>query len=164
MSETEKAEAKTEREKALEAKELELKAINDKRTGKGTRLRVGQTRGKNPQIVVWEAFNESEPATLPSTVAEFITLSGLESISKPAEQEAKMLEYLIEGFNADQYVLASDPIAEYVEASWSDEVQKNFRMVVRNYTQAMQSVNKDYSVDDAVKAIKPQFEAGLKKA
>mgnify|MGYP006338789657 FL=1 len=42
-------------------KEMEVKAEETKktRTGKGTRVRVGQTRGKNPKVIIWEAFDDS---------------------------------------------------------------------------------------------------------
>src|SRR3990167_5066456 len=133
MSEDEKVEAKSEREVAVEAKAAELKAINDKRTGKGTRLRVGQTRGKNPQIVVWESFDESLPATLPDSLTEFMDVT-------KTQDEKLIVAYLIDGYNSAQYTQASDPIAEFVNAAWSDEVQKQFRVAVKNYTLAMQSV------------------------
>jgi hypothetical protein len=155
MSENEKAEAKSGREKEIEVKEAELKAQNDKRieaapkdakgnsTYKGTLLRVGQTRGKNPQMVVWEAFDEAMPHTLPSSLDEFVKLTQV-------EKESDLVSYVIDGYNSAQYTQASDPVAEFVEASWSEDVQKQFRMAVRNYANAA-----EVSIEDAATLIKP---------
>lgn len=139
MSEQEK----NEKDALLERKQKEAEEQNAKREGKGTRIRVGQTRGKNPQVVSWEAFDESKPETLPTSVDEFMKLSG-------TKDEATYLGYLIEGFNSAQYTAASDPLAEYVEAHWSDEVQKQFRTAVRQYANAVGA-----PIDEAVALIKP---------
>jgi hypothetical protein len=143
MSEDQKAEAKSEREVALENKEKELAEINGKREGKGVRLRVGQTRGKNPQIVVWEAFDLAQPATLPGSLTEFMDLT-------KTTDETLIVGYLLDGYNDAMYTAASDPIAEYVEASWPEEIQKNFRVAVRNYSTAV-----GCSIEDSVALIKP---------
>lgn len=45
---------------------------------------------------------------------------------------------------------ASDPIAEFVEKTWPDEIQKMFKTVVRNYSNSA-----DVSIEDAVALIKP---------
>lgn len=142
-------------EKALEAKKAEIDAINEKRKvegkfPKGTLLRMGQTRGRNPQVVVWEAFDESLPETLPSTLTEFMELSQV-------KDEKSILSFVIDGFNSAQYTAASDPIAEYVNLAWSDDVQKQFRMAVRNYSNAV-----GCSIEDAVALIKPGVEAAQK--
>jgi hypothetical protein len=135
---------------------LQLKAdeTNKSRTGKGTRVRVGATRGKNPQAISYEAFDESKAETLPLTLSEFM------EVTKPfgGDVEKTIVEWLIGGFNDAQYTAASDPIAEFVENYWPDDVQKQFRLVVRNYSNAT-----GVSIEDAVKLIKPGIEAAQKK-
>lgn len=125
--------------------------VNKTRSGKGTRVRVGQTRGKNPQVISWEAFDESQPDTLPSSLSEFM------DIAKVNDEKA-IVAFLIDGYNASQYTAASDPIAEFVEPTWPDDVQKQFRLVVRNYANAT-----GVSLEDAVALIKPGIEASQKK-
>lgn len=125
---------------------------NKTRTGKGTRVRVGQTRGKNPQVISWEAFDDSQPETLPASLSEFMEISKV-------SDEKEIVSMLIDGFNAQAYTAASDPIAEYVNAAWPDDVQKQFRLVVRNYSNATGA-----SIEDAVALIKPGIEAAQAKA
>jgi hypothetical protein len=144
-------EAKTEQELALEAAEKEVAAINEKREGKGTRLKVGQTRGRNPQIVRWEFFDESKPETLPTSWKEFTELTNI-------TEEGPLVALLIDGLNSANYTAASDPVAEFVEATWPEEVQKAFRVVVRQY-----SANASVSIEDAVALIKPGIVASQKK-
>lgn len=127
-------------------------ATNETRTGKGTRLRVGQTRGKNPQVINWEAFDESKPDTLPGTLSEFMELT------KVSDEKA-IVSYLVDGFNSQAYTAASDPIAEFVDPSWDEDVQRQFRLVVRNYANAT-----GQSIEDAVNLIKPGIVASQKKA
>ncbi len=146
------ATAQTAREKELEAAQAKAVETNKTRTGKGTRVRVGQTRGKNPQVISWEAFDDSQPDTLPATLPEFM------EITKTQEEKA-IVGYLIDGYNDAQYTAASDPIAEFVNPTWSDDVQKQFRLVVRNYSNAT-----GVSLEDAVALIKPGIEASQKKA
>jgi len=74
------------------------------------------------------------------------------------QDEKLIVSYLIEGFNASQYTEASDPLAEFVEATWTPEVQKQFRLVVRNYSNAT-----GVSIEDAVALIKPGIVASQKK-
>ena len=137
------AEAKTENELTVDAATEKAKTANATRTGKGTRVRVGQTRGRNPQVISWEAFDESQPDTLPKTLSEFM------EITKVSDETA-IVQYLIDGYNDAAYTAASDPVAEFVDASWSDDVQKQFRLVVRNYANAT-----GVSIEDAVALIKP---------
>lgn len=151
MSEDQKEAAATEREKNLEAKVAEVTAINDKRTGKGTRLRAGQTRGKNPQVVVWEAFDLGKTDTLPTSIAEFMELTKV-------GDEPTIVSFLLDGYNDSMYTAASDPIAEYVEASWPEETQKQFRLAVRNYANMV-----GVSIEDAVNLIKPNLVKSLAK-
>lgn len=131
------------------------KEQNASRSGKGTRVTVGYTRGRSTTRITYEAFDESQPATLPGSLAEFMELT------KPfgGAEEKNLLAWVIDGFNSAQYTNASDPIAEFVDASWPEDIQKNFRLVVRNYSQAT-----GVSLEDAVKLIKPGIEAAQKKA
>ena len=147
MSETEQ-DAK---DAKLAEKQAEVDKVNvarqvDGKNVKGTQLRMGQTRGKNPQIVTWEAFDESKPETLPKDVGEFMHLTE----KYGSGTEANMLAWVIDGFNSSQYTAASDPVAEFVDASWPDDIQKNFRMAVKNY-----SVATGASLQDASDLIKP---------
>lgn len=139
MSENEKTALEVAREKL----QGEADATNKTRSGKGTRIKVGSTRGKNPQPIQFEAFDLSLPDTLPADTDEFLSLTGT--------KDAKVvLSYLIDGYNDAQYTAASDPIAEFVEASWPDELQKAFRNTVRNY-----ATGAGVSIEDAVALIKP---------
>jgi len=135
-------------------KEMEVKAeeTNKTRTGKGTRVRVGQTRGKNPKVITWEAFDDSQPATLPATLSEFMDVAKV-------SDEKQIVAFLIDGYNDAQYTAASDPIAEFVNPTWSEETQRQFRLVVRNYSNAT-----GVTIEDAVALIKPGIEASQKKA
>ena len=138
-----KTEAKTENELAVDAATEKAKTANATRTDKGTRVRVGQTRGRNPQVISWEAFDESQPDTLPKTLSEFM------EITKVSDETA-IVQYLIDGYNDAAYTAASDPVAEFVDATWAEDVQKQFRLVVRNYANAT-----GVSIEDAVALIKP---------
>lgn len=146
---------KTEQEQAVEAAEQKANETNSTRSGKGTRVRVGQTRGRNPQVISWEAFDESQPDTLPSTWVEFMSLTGYDKAKDP---ESVIVPLLIAGFNSQAYVAASDPIAEFVNPAWEDERKKQFRIVVRNYA----SMN-DLSIEEAVALIKPGVEKSFLK-
>lgn len=102
-------------------------AANSAKTGVGTRLHFGRTRGKGSSLVFWEAFDESKPETLPKDSVEFQNVT---NVTDPV----KLLNYLIEGYNAEQYEAASDPIAEYIVPTWDTDKVKQFRIVVRNYS------------------------------
>lgn len=136
----------------LEETQKKADETNKTRTGKGTRVRVGQTRGKNPQVITWEAFDDSQPDTLPATLSEFMEIT-------KTNDEKMIVTFLIDGYNSGQYTAASDPIAEFVNPAWSDDVQRQFRLVVRNYANAT-----GVSIDDAVALIKPGIEASQAKA
>jgi hypothetical protein len=138
-------EAAKETPQEVNLKNAETKATetNAARTGKGTRVRVGQTRGRNPQVISYEAFDESKPDTLPTSLSEFMDVAKI-------QDEKVIVSLLIDGFNSDAYTTASDPIAEFVEAVWPEDVQKGFRAAVRNYSN-MTGV----SIEDAVSLIKP---------
>ena len=103
--------------------------VNAKREGKGLRLAVASTRGKNPTPVTYESFDDSKPETLPETVAEFMQFSSV-------EDEATLVNFLITGYNDNSFRLASDPVAEFVEASWPDEVQASFKTAVKQLVKA----------------------------
>jgi hypothetical protein len=129
----------------LEARQATANEDNATRTGVGVRVRVGQTRGKNPMVISWEAFDESKPETLPSTISQFMELTKV-------KDEPSLVSFLIGGFNDSAYTAASDPLAEYVDASWPPEAQTQFRLVVRNYSRGA-----GVSLEDAVGLIKPGF-------
>lgn len=139
-------EAKSPRELELERTQLEANAENEKRSGVGTRIRVGQTRGKNPIVIKWEAFDESQPDTLPKTIAEFMEVTKV-------KDEPTLVGYLVGGFNDANYTASSDPLAEFVNPAWSADAQTQFRLVVRNYSRGA-----GVSLEDAVNLIKPGFE------
>lgn len=126
--------------------------LNEGKTGKGLRTRIGMTRGRNPLEIQYQAFDESQPDTLPTTLSEFMDLAGV-------KEEKDIVAYLVDGFNSASYVAASDPVSEFIDASWPDDVQKQFRLVVRNYSNAT-----GVSIDDAVALIKPGIVAAQAKA
>jgi hypothetical protein len=148
----EKEAAKAAREARSEANAAEEKSLNAGRTGKGTRISVGMSRGKNPQKVVYESFDESQPDTLPKTLSEFMDLS-------KTQDEAVIVSYLIDGFNSAMYSNASDPVAEYVDASWPADLQTRFKTIIRNYSR-----DAGVSIEDAVSLIKPGVVAAAQKA
>lgn len=139
---TEKAkdEAIKVRDAAMEAEE---KALNEGKTGKGTRTFLSMTRGRNPQKVQYENWDEKQPETLPLTLSEFMEL-------RKISDEKDIVRRLILGDNEIFYKEASDPVAEFVEKTWPEDVQKQFRLVVRNYSNAT-----GVSIEDAVALIKP---------
>lgn len=126
-------------------KEAEVSAENAKRTGVGTRLAIGKTRGKGSMIVSWEEFDESKPDTLPKDMKQFMSVTGIDS-------EATLLSYMISGYNAESYSAASDPLKEFVDQTWPSDVQTQFRLVVRNYAKGA-----GVDFDSAVALIKPGF-------
>lgn len=138
---------------ALEARSTEItakeKELNAGKTGKGLRTFIGMTRGRNPLQIQYDGFDESQPATLPESLSEFMDLSAV-------KDEKVIVGYLIDGFNSAAYSAASDPVSEFVDASWPDDVQKQFRLVVRNYAGAT-----GVSIEDAVALIKPGIVASL---
>jgi hypothetical protein len=139
------SEDKANRVKELEVKQAEADKVNSERDGVGLRVRVGQTRGKNPVVVTWEAFDESKPETLPTEASQFMEITGI-------NDKGTLLSYWIAGYNDAAYTAASDPLAEYVEDSWPSDAQTQFRLVVRNYSRGT-----GVSLEDAVSLIKPGF-------
>ena len=138
-------EEKTALELAEEAALAKAKATNDTRTGKGTRVAVGMTRGRNPQVVSWEAFDESQPDTLPKSLSEFMDIAKV-------SDEAVIVSYLLDGFNLSARTNASDPVAEFVDASWPEDVQTRFKASIRNFSR-----DSGLSIEDAVAIIKPSI-------
>lgn len=130
--------------------ETREKALNSARSGKGTRIALAMSRGKTPLEVQFENFDESLPDTLPKTLSEFMELAKV-------SEEGTIVSYLIDGYNDAMYTAASDPVAEFVNPTWSDDVQKQFRLVVRNYSNAT-----GVSIEDAVALIKPGIETSQK--
>jgi hypothetical protein len=136
---------KSARDLELEQKQAEADKANAAKTGVGTRTRVGQTRGKNPIVITWDAFDESKPETLPTTFEAFMEVTGI-------KEEPTLVDFLITGYNDQQYTAASDPLAEFVEENWPAEAKTQFRLVVRNYARGA-----NVSLEDAVALIKPGF-------
>ncbi len=141
------------RDAEMAAREKEL---NTSRTGKGTRVFLGMTRGRNPQEIQYENWNESIPDSLPSTLAEFYSYYKVDEMK---DAEAFIVRRLILGDNEVLYKEASDPIAEFVDLTWPEDVQKQFKLVVRNYAGAT-----GVSIEDAVTLIKPGIVASQLKA
>jgi hypothetical protein len=137
--------AKTDLEIAREKADAEAALDNATRTGVGTRLMVGQTRGKGTMVIKYEKFDETQPATLPTSIQQFMDVTKV-------KDEPSIVERLILGHNELLYTAASDPLAEFVEDTWPDEAKTQFRLVVRNYSRGA-----SVSLDDAVALIKPGF-------
>lgn len=152
QSEKDKAEAIKTRNAEMKARE---ETLNAGKSGKGLRTFLGMTRGRNPQEIQYENWDDSQTDTLPTTLSEFMDLR---KSSPEAVDEKGIVRRLILGDNDVLYSEASDPVAEFQEASWSEELQKGFRTVVKNY-----AVNANVSIEDAVALIKPGFLAGASK-
>ena len=141
---------------AIKAAQAKADEANKARTGKGLRIRVGQTRGRNPKVIEWEAFDTDQPATLPETAQEFAEIT-------KTEDQKLFVSYLVDGFNAAQYAAASDVLSEYVEANWPADLVKSFKQAINGFVSSA-----GVSVEDAVSLMKPKiqaaFEAKLKAA
>lgn len=132
---------------ALVKAQKEAEESNKAKTGKGLRTRAGQTRGKNPSVISWDAFDDSQVDTLPTSIKEFMELTG-------TKDEPVMVGYLIDGFNSAAYGLASDELYEYVDDSWSAETQGQFRLAVRNFVKAS-----GMELEKVVNLLKPAIDA-----
>jgi hypothetical protein len=137
-----KAEAIKARTADMDRREKEL---NAGKTGVGTRFFLAMTRGKGPVEIKYEAFDDTKPETLPTSIAQFMEITAV-------KDEPSLVSYLIGGFNDANYTAASDPLAEYVEDSWPADAKTQFRLVVRNYARGAV-----VSLEDAVNLIKPGF-------
>lgn len=143
------------RQRQIELYDLqqEVNRINSTRSGVGTRLKAGMTRGKGSLVIQWEAFDESKPETLPKNLAEFASIAKIDPSSEAGKKT--ILDYLIVGYNDDMYVQASDPIAEFVNPAWDDDRKSQFRLVVRNLSKAMAGV---VSLEDVAKDIRAKLD------
>lgn len=144
---------KEQKKAAVEARSADMdkreKELNANKSGVGTRTFLAMTRGKGPIEIKYDAFDKSQPDTLPKTIKEFLGVAELD----PTKDEPAIVNYLIEGYNEVAYTEASDPLAEFVDKTWPIESQAQFRLVVRNYSRGAQ-----VSIEDAVALIKPGFE------
>ena len=144
--------AKAKREAQTAEINLKAKTENDKRSGQGTRLLVGSTRGRSTFSFTYEAFDESLPDTLPKTTAESMVLMDIDDSDAG---EAKMVNYLIKGFNLVNETAGADPVSEYVDLTWPEDFQKRFKLVIKNYAE-----NGNVSIEDAVSLLKPGMQMG----
>jgi hypothetical protein len=121
-------------------------AENAKRTGKGTRLLVGQTRGKSSMVILYEAFDTDKPETLPTNLEEFVNLTKI-------GDEKELAGLLVDGFNAHSYSEASDPVGEFINPMWPDAVKLSFKLAVKNTAKAA-----GMTFEEAANVIKPGVE------
>lgn len=135
----------------MQAAENKVKTANASRNGVGTRMFAGRTRGKGSLVITYENFDESQPDTLPKSIQQFMEVTG-------KKDEPSLVKFLIDGYNQELYTAASDPLAEFVDPTWPDDAQTQFRLVVRNYSRGA-----NVSLEDAVKLIKPGFDAQFGK-
>ena len=153
---TEKAKAE-----ALKARNADMekreKALNEGRTGKGLRIFLGMTRGRNPTEIQYENWDETVKGSVPTELSEFMEVLKARGIAD-GDIEKEVMRRLVLGDNEILYKEASDPVSEFVESSWPDEVQKQFRIVVRNY-----ATGAGVSIEDAVALIKPGIVASQAK-
>jgi len=144
-------EASSPQDLEFERKQKEADATNATRSGVGTRLKVGKTRGKASIVIGWEAFDEAKPETLPKSIQQFMDITGV-------KDEPSLTDYLIAGYNDASYTEASDPLKEFVDPTWPSDAQTQFRLVVRNYSRGAM-----VSLEDAVNLVKPGFAKQFEK-
>lgn len=149
---TEKEELKAARLARTEADSAEEKKLNEGKTGKGLRKSIAYTRGRSTQRVVYDSFDTDQPDTLPKDMTEFQTFTEI-------SDEPLLVSFLIDGFNAWQFANASDPITEHLNPAWSNETKTKFKNAVKGMVQGA-----DVTIDFAVEAIKPAFDANFAKA
>lgn len=149
QADKDKAEAVKTRNAEMEVRE---KALNAERSGKGLRVFLGMTRGRNPQEIQFEQWDESQPETLPASLSEFMDLR------KSASEEKDIVKRLILGDNDVLYSEASDPVSEFVDASWDADVQARFKVSIRNFSR-----DSGLSIEEAVAIIKPSVVAAQAK-
>ena|SRR5258706_4780176 len=148
MSDDQKTELEQEREKM----EAEATAENLTRKGKGLRVLVGATRGRSTTNIKYEAFDESDPDSLPTKVEEFVSLTGINA-------NGQLARFLVIGYNQFKYTEASDPIAEHVNKAWDDDRKLKFRNVIRGLV-----ANNGMTIAEAVSMVKPGTEAMFQKS
>ncbi len=144
------------KKKAVAEAEAAAKEDNDTRTGVGTRAAVSQARGRSNAIISHEAWDLSLPETLPKTLAEFFTYRSVDKMGQD-EGESFIVSRLLRGDNEILLEVASDPIAAFVDSSWSPEMQTRFKTSVRNIAK-----DANLSIEDAVSLIKPAIDAASK--
>ena len=111
------------------ALEAEVARLNASRSGKGTRFVLANTRGKGSIQIKYEAFDSDVVGSLPETVQEFMTLTGV-------EDESALVSFLVTGFNDASYKRASDPVSEFVNPAWPSEIAESFKLAVKNLVKA----------------------------
>ena len=132
--------------------------------GDGTMAKLtvakGRTRGKNPRDIEYEKFDLEQVDTLPTSLKEFMEVTGLDKLKGP-EAEKAMLEYVVAGFNDSQYSAASDEIGEFINDAWDKDYQSQFRLTIRNFSKMSGK-----SIEDTVAMLKTAIDAGweVKKA
>jgi hypothetical protein len=149
---------KAAKEKALAEAKAAAKLDNDTRSGVGTRAQVGQTRGRSTSVITYEAWDFNQPETLVKTLAQFFDYRKVNEMGETAG-EAYIVNRLMRGDNEVMQEIASDPIAEFVDLAWPEDIQTRFRLVVRNYANGA-----NVSIEDAVSLIKPGIDAAAKAA
>ena len=132
------------------ALEQEVTSENAKRSGKGTRLVLANTRGKGSIQIKYEAFDSDSAGSLPTSVAEFMALSGV-------SDEDTLVSYLVTGFNDASYKRASDPVSEFVNPAWPSEVAESFKLSVKNLVRA------GLELEAVVAMVKPAIDAQFSK-
>lgn len=110
--------------------------------------REGKTRGKNPRPIEYEAFDLEKPETLPTSLQQFMSVTGV-------KEEKEVLALLIDGFNQNQYAAASDEIGEFINDAWDKDTQAQFRLAVRNTSKLT-----GQSIEETVAFMKPAIEKG----
>lgn len=134
-----------------EQMEREAAAENATRSGIGTRVFVGATRGRSTQVIKYEAFDTSKPETLPTSVEEVCTVLNITS-------ESELLPLLFEGANAAAYRAASDPLSDYINPVWSEEAKAKFKVTVRSYAAAME-ISLDEAAEEIAAKLNKKFSA-----
>lgn len=133
------------RQLELALRTFENSKVNATREGVGVRLAAGSTRGKGSVVISWEEFPLDKPELLPKSLKEFI------DITKVSQET--LLVYALEGFNTIAQRTASDPIAEFINPTWDDETQTQFRISVRST-----SKNTGMSIEEVANMLKPLVE------
>lgn len=141
------AERKGEAEKVAGEK---VKRTNEARTGKGPRLTFGWTRGKNSQLFYYEQYDRTVKDSCPTTIEEVMSLI--------SDSEPILVGYILDGWNAESYSNSSDPANEFVDDSWPEDVQKQFKIALKNFSTAS-----NLSLEAAAAVLKPAITAGLAK-
>ena len=107
--------------------------------------KTGKTRGRSPRDIKYMVLD-----SVPASVAEFSAVTGV-------SDEKDFVELLFDGYNAQQYALASDEIGEYIPDAWDKETANQFRLAVRNLVKAT-----NLDIEAVVSMVKPAIENGLK--